>query len=154
MILPGTGRGTAAEGRGGGGSPQARRPATDLARKLRRAKTLPEVLLWEQLRGNRAGFKVRRQHPLGAYVADFFVREARLVIEIDGAGAHDGDQAADRRFSRDRWMRDNGYSALHLAASDVLENMEGTLHMIAARVASPLHQPPAGPPPPAGEDRA
>lgn len=30
------------------------------------------------------GYKFRRQHPLGRYVADFYSDELRLVIEIDG----------------------------------------------------------------------
>jgi very-short-patch-repair endonuclease len=30
------------------------------------------------------GFKFRRQHPIGPYVADFACPEAKLVIEIDG----------------------------------------------------------------------
>jgi very-short-patch-repair endonuclease len=116
--------------------------------------SLPEVLLWDQLRASRAGFKVRRQHPLGPYVADFYVREARLAIEIDGAGAHDGEEQGQRGERRDRWLQDNGFGVLHLPASAILENMEGVLQMIAARVASPLHQPAAGPPPLAREEQA
>ena len=44
----------------------------------------PEAMLWAELRRSKQGFKVRRQHPIGPYVADFFVRDANLVIEVDG----------------------------------------------------------------------
>jgi very-short-patch-repair endonuclease len=115
--------------------------------------SLPEVLLWEQLRANKAGFKVRRQHPVGPYVADFFVRQASLVIEVDGSATHDGISAGEKQRIRDRWLHENGYAVLHLAATEVMTNMEGTLAMIAAKVGSPLHQPSAGPPPRSGEDR-
>ncbi len=39
------------------------------ARRLRRAMSLPEILLWQGLR--ETGLRLRRQHPVGAYVLDF-----------------------------------------------------------------------------------
>jgi very-short-patch-repair endonuclease len=41
-----------------------------------------------------AGFKFRRQHPVGTYVSDFICLEARVVVELDGSqhldqGLHD-----------------------------------------------------------------
>src|SRR5687768_5663341 len=90
MILPETGRGTAAEGRGGGDG-SLRKPEVYAARKLRRSMSLPEVLLRQELRGARIGTRVRRQHPLGAYVVDFYLAAARLVIEVDGERHNRGD---------------------------------------------------------------
>jgi very-short-patch-repair endonuclease len=41
--------------------------------------------MWEIFRNrNFFGYKFRRQHPLGRYIADFYSEELRLVIEIDG----------------------------------------------------------------------
>ncbi len=58
---------------------------TKLARELRKQQTSAEDLLWQLLRDRRLlGFKFRRQHQFGGYVADFFCREAQLVIECDG----------------------------------------------------------------------
>jgi len=38
--------------------------------------SLPEVILWECLRGRRLqGLRFRRQHPVGPYVLDFFHAE-------------------------------------------------------------------------------
>lgn len=54
------------------------------ARKLRRNETDYEYRLWQALRNRAMGFKFRRQHPIGPYVADFACPEAKLVIEIDG----------------------------------------------------------------------
>jgi hypothetical protein len=42
--------------------------ALENARKLRKAMSLPEVLLWQRLRGGHHGVKLRRQHPIGSYV--------------------------------------------------------------------------------------
>ncbi|MDV3455564.1 DUF559 domain-containing protein [Sphingomonas sp. HF-S4] len=84
-----------------------RRPETDTARKLRREMTLPEVLLWQRLRGAKVGVKFRRQHPIGPCVADFYCASARLVVEIDGeihADRVDDDQARDQ-FMQETDMR-------------------------------------------------
>src|SRR5712692_9925824 len=55
-----------------------------LCRQLRAQQTPAEEILWEALKDRRLyGFKFRRQHPVGRYIADFCCPEARLVIEID-----------------------------------------------------------------------
>jgi very-short-patch-repair endonuclease len=57
-------------------------------RDLRRASTDGEAALWRHLRARQlAGFKFRRQHPVGWYVLDFYCCEARLAVELDG-GQH------------------------------------------------------------------
>src|SRR5581483_12510820 len=56
------------------------------AKELRRHQTVEEDILWQRLRRNQLdGLHFRRQHPLGAFIADFYCGEARLVIEVDGS---------------------------------------------------------------------
>jgi very-short-patch-repair endonuclease len=116
--------------------------------------TPSEALLWSQLRGSKLGFKVRRQHPIGPYVADFFVRDAGLVIEVDG-GPHDFGDAPKRDEQRDRYLSGRGYRVLRLVASDVMKNVEGALKYIAVQAMNPLHHQAAldGPPPRPGEEQ-
>ncbi len=65
---------------------RAERLTFERAKRLRRELTLPEVLLWECLRGWRLnGLRFRRQHPIGPYVLDFFHVEGGLAVEVDGA---------------------------------------------------------------------
>ena len=149
MILPGTGRGTGEAG--GGGSPPARRPEVLIARRLRKEMSLPEVLLWRHLRGGKAGAKVRRQHPVGPYVVDFYCREAALIVEVDGKAHDDADRAA-RDERRDAFLRENGFLVVHVPAEDILRDTDGVAASISALVAAPLHRPADGPPPRAGED--
>ena len=151
MILPATGRGTAPERRGGGGA-SLRKPEVDLARKLRRTMSVPEALLWRELRAEKLGFKVRRQHPIGPYVADFYVRAASLIIEIDGH-AHDYGERPSRDVARDRYLSERGCRVLRISARDVLRNLDEVLLLVAEQVMNPLHHPLDGPPPHAGEDR-
>jgi len=148
MILPGTGRGTA-EG-GGGGGRQSLRPEVSIARKLRRTTSLPEVLLWERLRGAKAGFKVRRQHPIGPYIADFFCSAARLAIEIDGESHNRVDQLEHDRV-RDAFFEENGYQVLRVSAVDVLKALDAVVATIVSRATAPLHRS-AVPLPASGED--
>jgi len=54
-------------------APKPRKRTTMNARHLRRQMSLPEVLLWRELRKRPNGVKFRRQHPTGPYVLDFFV---------------------------------------------------------------------------------
>ncbi len=58
------------------------------ARGLRLCSTEAERRLWWSLRDRGlAGFKFRRQRPIGGYIVDFACLEARLVVEVDG-GQH------------------------------------------------------------------
>ncbi|HWH21824.1 MAG TPA: DUF559 domain-containing protein [Allosphingosinicella sp.] len=153
MILPGTGRGTARKASGGGGSVSLRRPEVYAARKLRRDMSFPEVLLWQRLRGGKSGLKIRRQHPIGPYVADFYCSAGRIVIEIDGEAHGRGDQPA-RDVERDQYLEANGYRVMRISATEVLRDPGEAAASIAALVTSPLHHRAArgGPPPHAGED--
>jgi very-short-patch-repair endonuclease len=111
--------------------------------------SLPEVVLWKQLRLRPDGLKFRRQHPAGPYVLDFYCEAARLCIEVDGA-AHDfGDNpAADQH--RDAWLASTGIRTVRIVARDVLHNLDGVLQLVILECrAKPLHHPaaPDGPPP-------
>ena len=151
MILPGTGRGTIGRRANGGGGASLRKAEVYAARKLRRCMNLPEALLWKELRGEKLGFKVRRQHPIGPYVVDFYVREGALVIEVDGE-AHNRGPQPQRDQQRDAYLASKGYRILRFAALDVMRNIDGVIAAISEQVTCPLHHPADGPPPHAGED--
>ncbi len=56
-----------------------------IIQELRRSPTPAERVLWESLRTNQIeGVQFRRQHPIERFVVDFYCREARLVVEVDG----------------------------------------------------------------------
>ena len=108
------------------------------ARALRRAMTLPEVVLWQALRGGQAGgLRFRRQHPIGAYVLDFYCPAIRLAVEVDGA-AHDIPGQAGHDQRRDAWLSAQGIRVLRVPAADVLneERREAVLDTIAAAAQS------------------
>lgn len=104
------------------------------ARSLRRQMSLPEVVLWEQLRGGRLdGLRFRRQHPLGAYILDFYCPAVRLAVEVDGAAHAFADRAA-HDAARGRRLGQRGIRVLRFDAADVLndDTLEGVLATIRA----------------------
>ena len=131
-------------------APKAKAGTVKKARKLRRKMTLPEVLLWRQLKLRPCGLKFRREHGSGDYVLDFYCSDARLAIEVDGI-AHAMRKRPERDIRRDGWFAAEGIDTLRLPASDVLRDLDAALHAIveAARSRLPLHHPaaPGGPPP-------
>ncbi len=92
-----------------------------LARALRLQMSLPEVLLWQELRGAPDGVKFRRQHPIGHYVLDFYCANAKVCVEVDGF-SHDTGDRPERDLLRDEWLDAQGINVLRIAASDVLKS--------------------------------
>jgi very-short-patch-repair endonuclease len=113
------------------------------ARRLRRELSLPEKLLWVRLRG--AEFRIRRQHPVGAYVLDFYCPGAQLAIEVDGI-AHDMGDRPRRDETRAAWLAEHDIELLRLPAKEVLADpdaiADAVLRLCADR-AKPLHHPAA-----------
>ena len=87
------------------------------ARALRKERSLPEVLLWRELR--QSDLKFRQQHPIGPYVVDFYCASAKTCFEVDGI-AHDMGNRPVRDAQRTAWLEAQGYRVVHIAARDVL----------------------------------
>ena len=100
------------------------------ARNLR--KTMPEAerRLWVRLRNHQlGGFRFRRQHTIGPYIADFASIEARLVIECDGE-QHGFDDALIYDAKRDAFLESEGWRVLRFWNREIRDNMDGVLETI------------------------
>ena len=92
------------------------------ARDLRNNLTKSEQALWKHLRMRQlAGYKFRRQQPIGPYIVDFVSFERRLIIEVDG-GQHS--QQVDYDAERTAWLEAQRYRVLRFWNSLVLEETE------------------------------
>jgi very-short-patch-repair endonuclease len=101
-----------------------------LARSLRRNATKAERRLWQGLRRKEvAGFRFRRQVPLGGFIADFASFDARLVIEVDGA-THWTDEELARDAARTAALAAQGFAILRLTNDELFRNLEGVLETI------------------------
>ncbi len=127
------------------------------ARNLRRGQTEAEMFVWTQLRSRRfAGFKFRRQFPVGNYIVDFVCLERRVILELDGGQHNESNQKSyDER--RDPWLQQQGFAVLRFWNSDVFTEWEamadGIWNVLQARPSrrSPLTP---GPSPAGGEGSA
>lgn len=119
---------------------QGRGATNENARKLRVSMSLPEVLLWRELRKRPAGLKFRRQHPADSYVLDFYCHEARLILEVDGA-AHDMGSNQKRDQRRDQHFESKGLRTLRIPAADILRDVKGAVDGIIAAASTVGEEP-------------
>jgi very-short-patch-repair endonuclease len=128
---------------------RSRERARVRARGLRKSSPDAERALWQALRNRQlGGYKIRRQHPIGPYFADFACVEAGLVIELDGSQhLSEAAQQADRR--RTQVMEAEGFHVLRFDDRQALLERDAVLMVIL----DCLHasHPHPNPLPPAGE---
>jgi very-short-patch-repair endonuclease len=98
-----------------------------LAKELRHAGSLVEVLLWRELKKNKInGLDFDRQKIIGNYIVDFFSTRG-IVIEIDGQ-IHDYQFEYDEQ--RDNYLKELGLKVIHITAKDVLSNLNGVVEYL------------------------
>ena len=98
------------------------------ARVLRKNLTPAEQTLWQRLRYRQiAGFKFRRQHPIGPYICDFVCLEKMLVVEVDG-GQHASAIVYDQ--SRSRYLKSQGFEVMRFWNNEVLLQTDSVLGVI------------------------
>ena len=106
---------------------QATQKAQVNARALRRDMTDSERRLWSGLRGEQLGFKFRRQHPLGNYIADFACLEPKLIVELDGS-QHANEQTYD--MEREAFFKIQRFAVMRFPSNAPFQNLDGVLSAI------------------------
>jgi very-short-patch-repair endonuclease len=115
-----------------GGVSNERLSTREFARTLRRKLTRAETILWSRLRRDQVdGYRFRKQHPVGPYVADFACLIAKLIVEVDG-GTHSTDRERAYDRARDTYLRERGWRVLRVWNDDIYKNSDGVLEMICA----------------------
>jgi very-short-patch-repair endonuclease len=98
------------------------------AREMRHTSVSTEHTLWQCLRDRQiGGFKFRRQHPHPPFIADFFCREVKLIVEADG-DSHADSEAYDALRTK-RLMRD-GLHVIRFMNDDVHRHLGAVLEEI------------------------
>jgi very-short-patch-repair endonuclease len=112
------------------------------AKSLRQTMTRAETLLWRYFKAHHIqGLGIRRQVPMGDYVADFACHTAGLIIELDGE-THDFAAAVDSDARRDAWFKSQGYIVLRFTNDDVLTNLDGVVATVRDAASSGLRSAP------------
>ena len=108
------------------------------AKMLRKNMTKEEKHLWyDFLRTYPVRFS--RQKVLGAYIADFYCAEAKLVIELDGSG-HYTEEGAQHDEERTAFLEGYGLTVVRIPNTEIHQNFRGVCAYIDDLVKQSLSQ--------------
>jgi very-short-patch-repair endonuclease len=100
------------------------------ARKLRSNMTKAEIILWSRLRSKQInGYKFRRQQPLLDYIVDFYCKDLKLIIEVDGE-IHSLPEKTNYDLKRDKILKINGYNIIHLTNLEIETELDSTINKL------------------------
>ena len=92
----------------------------EYARQLRNNSTLPETILWNKLLKKKQlrDYSFLRQRPIGDYIVDFFSKDLKLIIEIDGE-IHKFQKTKDK--NREIALNELGYTIIRFNNEQILQ---------------------------------
>ena len=99
------------------------------SRALRKNMTKEERHLWYDFL-KLLPITVRRQKVSGTYIVDFYIAEAKLVIELDGS-QHFEESGQEKDAQRDTYFESLGLTVLRIPNNAVTENFRGVCEKIA-----------------------
>ena len=105
----------------------------EYGRENRKNPTEAEDILWQRLRNNQLNAKVRRQHTIQGYIADFVFLEARLVIEVDGE-YHNEEGQKIYDDARTKFLNEFGLQLLRFTNAEVVNDTEAVIKKIKASI--------------------
>ena len=103
------------------------------AKHLRRNMTDAEIVLWMHLKKGISGFKIRRQHPIGLYIADFYCHKVKLIIEIDGS-IHNNKETKKTDEERQKDLEKWGYLVLRFSNQQVMKKPEIVISIFTKKI--------------------
>ena len=107
------------------------------ARELRKAGSLPEALLWNEIKNKKLnGLDFDRQKIIGNYIVDFFCASKFLVIEVDDK-THDF--KIDYDLARDEYLKSLNLTVIHVSAKDVLKDPHGVYKWLSNHPGTSCH---------------
>jgi len=105
-----------------------------LARKLRKAMTDGELLLWNELKHDKLfGFDFDRQRFIDEYIVDFYCRDLMLAIEVDGM-SHNNEEAFVKDQTRQQKLENFGIKFLRFTEAEMKNDMFNVLRSIETTV--------------------
>ncbi len=102
----------------------------EFVKQSRSTPTDAENALWQMLRGKKLeGYKFRRQHIIGSYIADFICLKAKLIIEVDGL-IHQLPANKANDEERTKWLKEKGFEVIRFTNEEVIGDTENVLAKI------------------------
>jgi very-short-patch-repair endonuclease len=104
----------------------------ELARNNRANMSMPEVIIWHNLRGGSfCGEKFRRQQSIGPYIVDFYCHRLNLIIEVDG-WSHLETEKKDKL--REEYFNSHGLQVYHVDNEKILHYTDEVINELEALV--------------------
>jgi very-short-patch-repair endonuclease len=101
-----------------------------LARALRKDMTFAEILLWNELKQKQMlGYDFDRQRPIDNYIVDFYCKDLRLAIEIDG-NSHNFEDVIINDEKRQKKLEKLGVHFLRFEDREVRKDMANVLRTV------------------------
>jgi leucyl-tRNA synthetase len=97
------------------------------SKEHRKNPTLEEKILWGELRNGKLGHKIRRQHAIGFFIADFVCLDKRLVIEVDGEYHNNNVEYDEARTS---FLNHEGFNVIRFTNNEVKNDLSSVLSQI------------------------
>ncbi len=105
----------------------------EYGRDNRKNQTEAENVLWQRLRNNQLGVKVRRQHAINGFIADFALMEIKLVVEIDG-DYHNEEQQKEYDHARTSYLKEFDFYILRFTNNEVIQQTANVINKIKAEI--------------------
>jgi len=107
----------------------------EFALNHRKEQTPSENILWNALRGKKEGYKFRRQHIIGSFIADFVCLKKGLIIELDG-NQHQLPEMIISDEERTKSLNQYGFEVLRFSNDDILHNIDNVIKDIHEKLSS------------------
>ncbi|WP_396637523.1 endonuclease domain-containing protein [Maribacter sp. R77961] len=99
------------------------------ARELRNNMTLGEIALWREVKGKKLGVRFSRQIPIDQYIVDFYCKDLKLAIEVDGS-VHFKEGHQEKDMIRQNRLESLGVTVTRFSDLDVKNNLGWVLEKI------------------------
>jgi very-short-patch-repair endonuclease len=97
-----------------------------IAKKLRQNMTLSEVLLWNEIKNGKLGVRFSRQIPIDNFIVDFYCKEFKLAIEVDG-DSHFHDDAPIKDAARKLQLEKLGVRFIRFTYVEIKKKMDNVV---------------------------
>lgn len=95
--------------------------------------TLGEIAIWREINNKKLGVRFSRQIPIDQYIVDFYCKDLKLAIEIDGS-IHFEEGRQEKDAIRQKRLESLGITVIKFSDTDVKDNLGLVLQEIKAVV--------------------
>lgn len=99
------------------------------SKKNRQYQTDAENALWDSLRAGSLGYRFKRQHIIGCFIADFVCLEKKLIVEVDGGYHYEACQM-ERDQNRTECLNKFGFEVIRFDNNEIIGDIDNVLKKI------------------------